>query len=146
MRYGRTAGPNRCNLFGEGFLPVYSVADEREAEELIAAACVRNAAGEPLAPELVVAQTLENLERFSTRLDGAHDALVAAGRCRCAPVAEEPHVDHSGPCAECGEPCTDESWCAGCESVVCDECDQNQDVPWGTHEATDHLDAEGSDR
>ena len=46
-------------------------------------ACATNGRGEYIAEELVMAQTLENLERFSTRLDKAHDVLIAHGECTC---------------------------------------------------------------
>lgn len=67
----------------KGFLPVFAVADEDEARDLIVLACERNLHGEHIARELAHKQTLENLEAFSTRLDQAHDRLVQAGKCRC---------------------------------------------------------------
>ena len=68
-----------------GRLPVFSVADDEEAQALIVLACERDGAGQYVARELVREQTLENLEAFSTRLDRAHDHLVKAGHCRCQP-------------------------------------------------------------
>lgn len=66
-----------------GRLPVFAVADEREAEALIVLTCPRTYDGEYVARELVDAQTLENLRRFSDRLALAHEAMRAAGHCRC---------------------------------------------------------------
>jgi hypothetical protein len=68
-----------------GALPVFSVADEEEAQDLIVQACARSHAGEHYAEELAGAgnQTLDNLARFSHRLALHHDRMVAAGRCRC---------------------------------------------------------------
>lgn len=64
-------------------LPVYSVGTEEEAQELIILACPTNAQGEHIAPELAREQTLENLDRFSERLDRAHELLKKNGRCTC---------------------------------------------------------------
>lgn len=75
MRYGRTVA--------DGSLPVYSVADEKEAKDLLVLACPTNSNGEFVAPELVEEQTLENLERFSDRLHLAHGMLKERGFCRC---------------------------------------------------------------
>ena len=74
-----TAG-RRCP---DGHLPVYSVADEQEAEALIRLACPRDGGGQFYARELVQEQTLDNLELFSDRLDAAHDVLERTGQCRC---------------------------------------------------------------
>jgi len=59
------------------------VGDADEAQRLITLACPRTDDGQFYAPELAEEQTLENLERFSDRLDNAHKHLVAAGRCNC---------------------------------------------------------------
>jgi hypothetical protein len=59
------------------------VADEEEAQSLVVLACGTNGLGEYIAQELVLEQTLPNLELFSERLDKAHDVLVAHGHCRC---------------------------------------------------------------
>lgn len=75
MSYGRTT-PSGC-------LPVYRVADEEEAQALLAYACPTTPDGEYVAPELARKQTIENLEVFSARLDRYHDELVAHGLCRC---------------------------------------------------------------
>jgi hypothetical protein len=50
-------------------LPVFSVRTEQEARDLLLAACDTNLKGEFVARELVEEQTLENLERFSDRLE-----------------------------------------------------------------------------
>lgn len=52
----------------EGSLPVFSVDTEEEAEALLTAACPLNHKGEYYAPELAREQTLENLDKFSERL------------------------------------------------------------------------------
>lgn len=36
------------------------------------------------APELANDQTLENLDKFSDRLDAAHERIKAAGHCTCS--------------------------------------------------------------
>lgn len=64
-------------------LPVYSLGTEEEAQELIVLACPTNGRGEYVAPELAQEQTLENLARFSERLDRAHELLKKNGRCTC---------------------------------------------------------------
>jgi hypothetical protein len=66
-----------------GHLPVYSVADEREARRLLVATCPTNVNGEFVAAELAEEQTLDNLAAFSDRLDRAHVQLKLAGQCRC---------------------------------------------------------------
>ena len=67
----------------KGRLPVYSVGDEAEARLLLAMACPMNAHGQYVAVELAREQTIENLQRFSDRLDAVHERLKANGRCRC---------------------------------------------------------------
>lgn len=67
----------------KGSLPVYAVADEKEAQDLIVLSCETNIRGEYLARELVQEQTLENLDAFSERLDRMHDILKRNGHCRC---------------------------------------------------------------
>lgn len=75
MRYGHSVP--------DGFLPVYSVADEKEANELLTLSCATNINREFVARELVEEQTLENLQAFSDRLHEMHSILVKNGRCRC---------------------------------------------------------------
>jgi len=67
----------------KGRLPVYSVGDEAEARLLLAMACPMNAHGQYVAVELAREQTIENLQRFSDRLEAVHERLKANGRCRC---------------------------------------------------------------
>lgn len=50
---------------------MYSVDTEKEAEDLLMLACPTNTDNEYIAPELAETQTLENLDRFSDRLDRA---------------------------------------------------------------------------
>lgn len=45
--------------------------------------CPTNLRHEYVAPDLAVEQTLENLEKFSDRLDRAHEVIKAHGRCQC---------------------------------------------------------------
>lgn len=66
-----------------GFLPVYSVSDEQEAQDLLVAACGRNLDGEFVARELASHQTFDNLKAFSDRLHAAHARLRERGLCRC---------------------------------------------------------------
>jgi hypothetical protein len=47
-------------------------------------ACPMNAHGQYVAVELAREQTIENLQRFSDRLDAVHEMLKANGRCRCS--------------------------------------------------------------
>lgn len=83
MRYGRSVP--------EGFLPVFSVDSDDEARALIVAACPRGLDGEYYARELAEAQTLANLEAFSTKLDRIHDIMIESGTCTCsAASAHEP--------------------------------------------------------
>lgn len=70
----------------KGFLPVFSVGDEEEAKQLITLTCSRGfgpTEGQYISNELSQRQTLENLEKFSTKLDMAHDHLAKKGHCRC---------------------------------------------------------------
>lgn len=67
----------------EGHFPVYSVGTEEEARRLLVAACETDLEGRFIARELVEGQTLEDLERFSERLDRTHDLLVGVGQCTC---------------------------------------------------------------
>jgi len=69
-----------------GRLPVFSVADEAEARRLLVLACPKTDDGQFYAPELADEQTLENLDRFSDRLDRAHAVLMRTGGCRCTPT------------------------------------------------------------
>lgn len=66
-----------------GFLPVYSVGDDEEAEALITLCCPRQFDGQHYARELANEQTLENLQKFSDKLDQGHEHLKKAGQCRC---------------------------------------------------------------
>lgn len=60
VRYGRSVP--------RGFLPVFSTDTEEEARQLLTLMCPVNQDGEFVAPELTRAQTLENLQTFSDRL------------------------------------------------------------------------------
>lgn len=75
VRYGR--------CLPDGFLPVYSVGSEAEAKSLLTMACPTNLAGEYIARELVVEQTIDNLLSFGERLDQLHTDLINQGRCDC---------------------------------------------------------------
>jgi hypothetical protein len=52
----------------DGKLPVFSTNTEEEARELLTLTCPTNVRGEYVAPELAEEQTLENLQKFSDRL------------------------------------------------------------------------------
>jgi hypothetical protein len=67
----------------KGHLPVFSVGTEGEAKDLIVLACGTNQWGQYIARELVMDQTLENLQAFSDRLAEAHEVLVKHGKCTC---------------------------------------------------------------
>lgn len=67
----------------DGFLAVYSVADEDEARALLTLACPMSYDREFIAEELAREQTMDNLQAFSDRLHEAHSVLVETGRCRC---------------------------------------------------------------
>lgn len=69
---------------------MYAVADEKEAKDLIVLCCGTNTHGEYIADELVHEQTLENLDRFSERLDRGHEWLRKNGNCRCDQTPEPP--------------------------------------------------------
>jgi hypothetical protein len=64
-------------------LPVFSVADKREARTLLTIACSTTISGDFIAEELAEEQDLNNLEAFSARLDLVHDYLIGKGHCRC---------------------------------------------------------------
>lgn len=68
MRYGRGALP-------DGFLPVFSVNSEVEAERLLILCCPRGADGQFYARELANEQTLDNLQAFSDRLAAGYALL-----------------------------------------------------------------------
>lgn len=68
----------------DGFLPIYSVDTDEEAERLLVLACPTNAAGEFVAPELVEEQTLDNLRLFGRRLARA-EALIRERDARRRP-------------------------------------------------------------
>ncbi len=65
MRYGR--------IVEKGALAVFSVDTEEQARALLSFTCPTNLAGEYIATELAVEQTLENLDAFSDRLAEAWD-------------------------------------------------------------------------
>ncbi len=75
VKYGRTCP--------EGFLPVFSVGTEKEAQSLITLVCQTDLDGNHVARELIDDQTLENLEAFSKRVDEAHDHMIERGLCQC---------------------------------------------------------------
>jgi len=58
-----------------GRLPVFSVDTEQEAIALLTLACPTNMNGEFIAPELAYEQTLENLDKFSDRLEKCHQVI-----------------------------------------------------------------------
>lgn len=76
MRYGRSVP--------DGFLPVFSVDTEAEAEQLIIATCPRDAAGTHYARELAQEQTLENLQAFSDHLAETYERIQS--RKRAPPI------------------------------------------------------------
>ena len=55
--------------------PVYSVDTEEEARDLLVLACALNGRGEFIAEELVMEQTLENVDAFGDRLHKAYAVL-----------------------------------------------------------------------
>lgn len=67
MRYGRSCPP--------GFLPVYSVDTEEEAQKLLVAACGTNLQGEFIARELADEQTIDRLRAFGDRLAEVHQRI-----------------------------------------------------------------------
>lgn len=71
MRYGRGAPP-------KGFLPVFSVNTEEEAQELLIAACSHRADGHFYSDELSRSQDLEMLQRFSDKLDRIYNIQRAS--------------------------------------------------------------------
>jgi hypothetical protein len=58
-----------------GSLPVYSVDTEEEAQSLLVLACGTNNEGQFIARELVVEQTLDNLDAFGARLEETDEML-----------------------------------------------------------------------
>lgn len=73
MRYGRSVP------IDEGFLPVFSVESEEDAEKLINLCCPRDMAGVHYARELAHEQTLENLQLFSDKLAKGYAMLKEKG-------------------------------------------------------------------
>jgi hypothetical protein len=69
VRFGRTVP--------RGFLPAYSVDSDEEAKALLILACLRNLAGEFVAPELAEEQTLARLYSFGDRLRELHSKMKA---------------------------------------------------------------------
>lgn len=67
MRYGRSVP--------KGFLPVYSVDTEEEAQDLLVAACATNIDGDFIARELVSEQSIPNLHAFGDRLAATHERI-----------------------------------------------------------------------
>lgn len=92
VRYGRA-----CE---SGWLPVYSVETEDEAQRLLVMACQRGMNGDFVARELIGEQTLENLGAFSDRLDGLYRQYIlketnhdsAGGRGEEAAKAQTPEA------------------------------------------------------
>ena len=84
MGFGRT--------LPDGTLPVFSVADEKEAKSLIVATCELSEDGNYIARELYESRivrddppdkALEALWAFGDRLAQMHERLAGAGLCRC---------------------------------------------------------------
>jgi hypothetical protein len=67
VEYGRRVRP--------GSLPVFSTDTEEEAHALLTLSCPMNYHGQFVAPELVKEQTLDNLIRFSDRLQEMWDTM-----------------------------------------------------------------------
>ena len=77
MRYGRSVP--------SGWLPVFAVGTEKEAEMLLVLTCPKGIDKEFYARQLVHEQTLENLNAFSNALETAHEVLKKSGKCECKP-------------------------------------------------------------
>ncbi len=84
MGFGRT--------LPDGTLPVFSVADEKEAQALVVASCETDMGGRYIARELYESRilrddppdkALEALWAFGDRLAQMHEHLIGAGLCRC---------------------------------------------------------------
>lgn len=54
---------------------MYSVETEEEAKKLVGLVCPRGLGGDYVAPDLVEDQTLENLAKFSHRLDRGYKLM-----------------------------------------------------------------------
>jgi hypothetical protein len=74
VRFGRTVP--------KGFLPVFSVDTEEEAEQLIVLCCPRDDQGNYYARELAAEQTLENLRLFGDKLARGYQMLKEAAKRR----------------------------------------------------------------
>lgn len=55
---------------------MFSVDTEQEAQDLLVLACSTNKRGEFVAQELLLEQTLPNLQKFSDRLAKFHEILM----------------------------------------------------------------------
>jgi hypothetical protein len=42
-------------------------------------------------------------------------------------------------CFNCKLPTSEDMYCSGCKSAICESCDINPDPPWGSHEPGEHL-------
>ena len=60
----------------DGWLPVFSVDTEEDAKSLIVLTCPTDREGNYYARELVHEQTLDNLQRFSDKLQEAYVILM----------------------------------------------------------------------
>ena len=70
----------------DGYLPIFSVDTEEEAQKLLIAACPRDIEGNLYARELAQEQTIERLFAFGEKLAVIHDRLVEMGNCTCKPL------------------------------------------------------------
>lgn len=48
-------------------------------------------------------------------------------------------------CYFCDKELDGEWFCYGCEEYVCEECDKNPNLPFGSHHVTDHEDYDDDD-
>lgn len=44
-----------------------------------------------------------------------------------------------GPCFSCGKETSDDNYCFGCRSFVCESCDKSHGELFGSHAPKDHL-------
>lgn len=101
----------------KGRLPVYSVDDWDEAQNLVVLTCARDLQGNYYSEELARARQtpatsrkeidrqLGVLQEFSDRLDKAHEMLKSYGHCKCVPIGGPVEGRTPNPKPHPGMPC-----------------------------------------
>lgn len=78
----------------DGHLPVFSTNTEAEAQSLLVLCCPRDAEGHLYARELAEDQTLENLQKFSDRLQRGWELMQRANALSPSQLTQRQLGDH----------------------------------------------------